>query len=116
MNSEETVVDLLKQADIKINGKRPFDIKIHDDRFYDRVLRQREIGLGESYMDGWWDCDDIAEFITRLLSIDIRQHLKISPSLVKMVVISALANRQSNHRAKRNASIAWVNGLKRVST
>lgn len=104
MDSKETVINLLKQADIKINGKRPFDIKVHNDRFYDRVISQRELGLGESYMDGWWDCDDIPEFITRLLGVNIRQHLKVSPSLIKTVLVSALLNRQSNNRAKRNAS------------
>ena len=34
-------------------------VTIHDDRTYDRILKERNLGLGESYMDGWWDCSDL---------------------------------------------------------
>jgi cyclopropane-fatty-acyl-phospholipid synthase len=34
-------------------------LTVHDERFYARLLRDRSIGLGESYADGWWDADDL---------------------------------------------------------
>lgn len=34
---------------------------IHDLRTISAYMRKGDIGLAESYRDGWWDCDDIAE-------------------------------------------------------
>ncbi len=34
-------------------------ITVHDPRFYERLLAERSIGLGESYADGWWDADNL---------------------------------------------------------
>jgi cyclopropane-fatty-acyl-phospholipid synthase len=56
------VEKLFALADVKINGTRKWDIKVKDDRFYQRVLTDGTLGVGESYMDGWWECDDLAEF------------------------------------------------------
>ncbi len=50
------VQELLSQAGIVINGFNPWDIRVHDKRFFKRVLQQGSLGLGESYMEGWWDC------------------------------------------------------------
>jgi len=64
------VENILEKHDIKINGNRPWDIKIYNDKFYKRVLNDGSLGLGESYMEGWWDCKNLDAFIYRLLSID----------------------------------------------
>ncbi len=61
------VQEILLPAGIVINGDNPWDIKIRDERFYSRVLREGSLGLGESYMDGWWDCDSLDKFFYRLL-------------------------------------------------
>ena len=64
--SKAILTDLLASAGIKINGSNPWDITIHDPRFYSRVLNQPHLGLGEGYMDGWWDCPAIDQFLTRV--------------------------------------------------
>lgn len=51
-NNKEIIKMLLKNAGIAINGNDTFDIQIHNEDFYDRVIQQGTIGLGESYMDG----------------------------------------------------------------
>ena len=61
------VNDLLAGTDIKINGSRPWDIRVHDERFFQRVIGTRDPGGGESYMDGWWDCEQLDEMLTRIL-------------------------------------------------
>ena len=61
---EKTLTDLFALADVEINGHRLWDIQVHDPRFYKRVLSQSSLGLGESYMDGWWDCEQIEEFFS----------------------------------------------------
>lgn len=52
-------------AGIEINGAEPFDIKVNNEDFYKRVLAQGSLGLGESYMDGWWDSEALDETIFR---------------------------------------------------
>ena len=48
---------ILALADVEIGGHHPWDIHVHNDRFYARVLAKGSLGLGEAYMDGWWDCE-----------------------------------------------------------
>jgi cyclopropane-fatty-acyl-phospholipid synthase len=93
-----TVEELLAGIDIKINGSRPWDIRVHDERFFQRVLGQGSLGAGESYMDGWWDCDQLDEMLTRILRADIEQHLR-SPRAVMLAVAAHLINMQSRRRA-----------------
>lgn len=59
--------ELLAQARVTINGSNPWDLVVHNEDFYQRVLKYGPLGLGESYMDGWWDCRAIDEFVFRVL-------------------------------------------------
>jgi cyclopropane-fatty-acyl-phospholipid synthase len=68
--SRELVHRVLESADIRPDGDRPWDIQIRNDRIYDRVLGSGNLGLGEAYMDGWWDTADLTEFISRLITVD----------------------------------------------
>ena len=63
--------DLLARADVQLNGSRPWDIQVHDKHMYERVFASWSLGLGESYMDGEWDCDALDELFTRLLRADL---------------------------------------------
>ncbi|MDX1802849.1 MAG: cyclopropane fatty acyl phospholipid synthase [Alcanivorax sp.] len=58
---------VLADADIRINGTRPWDMQIHHPRTLIRIALQRSLGLGETYMDGWWDCQALDQFFFRLL-------------------------------------------------
>lgn len=104
---EKTVEELLQQADIKLGGTRPQDITIHNKALYGRVLKDRELGVGESYMDGWWDAPQLDVFITRLITTDIASKVKLSPSIVASgaasLIAASVSNRQSIKRAKKNA-------------
>ena len=64
---------LLDAAGITINGSQPWDIQVRDERLYLRCLLHGSLGLGEAYMDGWWDCAAIDEFICRLLKVQTPQ-------------------------------------------
>lgn len=57
MNSREMLEPLLARADIQINGSRPWDLQVHDERIFKRAFQQGTLGIGEAYMDGWWDCN-----------------------------------------------------------
>lgn len=67
---------MLDHAGIQINGPRPFDIQVHDDRVYKRVFSQGDLGLGESYMDGWWDVEKLDEFFYRIIAAKLQQTIK----------------------------------------
>ena len=58
---------LLNFAGVSIDGNAPTDIRVHDPRLYARILAHGSLGLGEAYMDGWWDTDDLDGFLFRLL-------------------------------------------------
>ena len=62
---------LLAQAGVEINGENPWDIRIHNPGTYSRMLLRGSLGLGEAYMDGWWDCDRLDELFTRLLAVEL---------------------------------------------
>lgn len=66
-----TVEHVLSCAGIAVNGDASWDVRVHDNRFYSRVLAEGTLGLGESYMDGWWDCDRLDELVCRTLRRDL---------------------------------------------
>ena len=69
MAKSETVIrELCELADVQINGSRPWDMQVHDQRLYNRILRDSSLGLGEAYIKGWWDCESLDGFICRVLT------------------------------------------------
>jgi len=93
-----TVRRLLEQADIHLDGPRPWDIRVYNDRFYDRVLSGGSLALGESYMDGWWDCPALDQFFDRLLRADLDQKAG-QPTLVWPVLTARIRNLGNRKRA-----------------
>jgi cyclopropane-fatty-acyl-phospholipid synthase len=67
--------ELLARNDIILGGSRPWDVSVHDDRLWSRLLLQGTLGLGESYMDGWWDVPALDEFIVRLVRGNVQASL-----------------------------------------
>lgn len=91
--------ELLKQTGIQVNGTHPWDIQVHDDRFYSRVLEEKNLGLGESYMDGWWDCERIDEFIYRILKNSLAERIQGGLKYLLCFLPARLLNRQSLNRS-----------------
>lgn len=95
---KQTVQNILGPAGININGNNPWDIQVHDDRFYQRILAQGSLGLGESYMDGWWDCKKIDELFYRILKANLSEKIK-GRNVLWDVLKSKVINMQSRSRA-----------------
>ncbi len=72
MKSREIIKKILDPADVKLNGNRPWDIQVHNENFYDRVISKGTLGLGEAYMDGWWDCEALDEMIYKVMKFGDR--------------------------------------------
>jgi cyclopropane-fatty-acyl-phospholipid synthase len=104
---QERIDQVLEGTGVTVNGSRPWDPQIHDDRFYACILSKGSLGLGESYMDGWWDCERIDEFIARLLRQDIGSKLRKNLPLVVKALRARLLNPQKKRRAFRIGEVHY---------
>ncbi len=96
---KQWIEKLLAIADIKINGSNPWDIQVKNPALYNRVLSQGSLGLGESYMDGWWECQELDQFFYRLFSANIPDQVKVSLPVIFGVIKAKLFNLQAVTRA-----------------
>ena len=96
-------LEILHNAGIEVGGDQPRDIAVHDDRFWARVIAQPELGLGESYQDGWWDASQLDEFIAEVQTLDLRSLVRPRPGLTLHVAKARAMNRQTARLARRNA-------------
>jgi cyclopropane-fatty-acyl-phospholipid synthase len=97
--SERIIRGLFESAGIEVNGPNPWDIQVHDTRFFSRVLREVELGLGESYVDGWWECQSIDQFVYRALRARLDKKIKGNWRILLHVLRSKFLNLQSVARA-----------------
>jgi len=98
MNAEQKIKELLSRAGVTVNGQNPYDPQVHDERLYSRVLSGGTLALGEAYMDGWWDVDDMSELFHRVLLADI-QTAVMETGVLFSVLQEKLFNRQNKARA-----------------
>ena len=96
---KQFIIDLLAHADIQVNGDRPWDIKVNDDRLYSRIMSGGTLALGESYMDGWWDCDNLDQFFEKVIRSNIGDHVKPTLLNAYLYLHSVLTNPGSPKRA-----------------
>jgi cyclopropane-fatty-acyl-phospholipid synthase len=80
--SRALIEELFGKADIRIDGDRPSDIRVHDPNFFARVLADGDLGMGESYVDGWWDCDAVDEMAAKFIRADLHRESYKSLRLV----------------------------------
>lgn len=100
MNSSQALIEgLLKKADVTIGGSRSQDIVVHDERFFNRVIRHGTLGLGEAYMDGWWDVNQLDVFINKVLVAHLDKEVRINFASIFTIAKAFLANQQSYKRA-----------------
>lgn len=91
--------EMLQSADIEVNGSRPFDIRVKNPHFFKRVLQEGSLGLGESYMDGWWECDQLDIFFQKVLRAGLENQLPHHIKDTLRVAAARLTNLQSKKRA-----------------
>jgi cyclopropane-fatty-acyl-phospholipid synthase len=100
MSSARLVAEeLLQSVDIRVNGERAWDLRVRDERFYGRVLAGGSLALGESYMDGWWDCDALDELVMKILGGDLQEKVRPSVKIFLLWLRASLVNLQSRGRA-----------------
>ncbi|WP_018158507.1 MULTISPECIES: cyclopropane fatty acyl phospholipid synthase [unclassified Thioalkalivibrio] len=102
MSARQQVTELLRSADIEVGGGRPWDLQVHDERLFRRILADGSLGAGEAYMDGWWDVERLDELFFRILRARLEGKVR-TPAVLGRVLLSWLANEQSRGRSRRVA-------------
>ncbi|MGI9424586.1 MAG: cyclopropane fatty acyl phospholipid synthase [Hyphomicrobiaceae bacterium] len=95
-------------VDVRLNGDRPRDPEINDDRFFSRVLSEGSLGLGESYMLGWWDCDDLFAFFAHILTSDELERYSRTGWRTSLASLRAtLFNTQTRRQSRQMADVHY---------
>ncbi len=105
--SRELVESLFGAADVRIDGDRPWDIRVHDHRFYDRSVRDGTLGVGESYMLGWWDSADMDELLFRAYRAQLDQRFLIGWKTAWNAARAKLFNLQRRSRSEEVAQVHY---------
>lgn len=102
--AKKIITDFLKKANIKVNGTRSWDIQIHNPRFYNRTLKEGTLGLGESYMEKWWDCKRLDLFFEKLLisRTEERPNFQIHLMKLKAKIFNMQSLKKSNKVAEKH--------------
>jgi cyclopropane-fatty-acyl-phospholipid synthase len=97
-----TCVELLDAAGITVGGSQPWDVTVHDERLWSRVLRDGTLGAGEAYVEGWWDSGALDETINRLQRVKAVDMLRDNWMIVPHLLKSRVLNLQTMRRAFGN--------------
>lgn len=97
-SDRSAVADLLRAADVALDGGRAWDIQVKDPRMFRRILASGSLGAGESYMDGWWDCARLDEMLRRVFVARMDARLPSAGQLLAWLRARIL-NPQSPRRA-----------------
>ena len=95
---KEVICGKFRKAGIDLEKQNISKMRIYDPRFYERVMKQSSLGLGESYMDGWWDAENLDQVIHDILKADLDSCAK--PSLKQMLHISKYLLLESADKAE----------------
>jgi cyclopropane-fatty-acyl-phospholipid synthase len=99
-------VELLDKAAIRVNGSNPWDMQIKAAGVPERAFSQGNLGLGEAYMDGAWDAEELDEFFARLLGTRLTDQIK-PLRLLGYALTAKLLNRQGKQRAKKVGEVHY---------
>ena len=87
------------ECGVTVNGARPEDPQIYNPGLARRVFTEGSTGLGEAFMDGWWDCEALDELATRALCANIDQKIENKARLLFEIAKVRIFNFQKKSRA-----------------
>jgi len=104
--AKEKISKVLQDAGINLKGENPWDIRVHDERFYNTVLLKWTLGFGESYMDGWWDTEALDQVICKLYMANAENRNNNLPGKIDMCK-AKLINQQTKLRSQKVAHVHY---------
>jgi len=108
--AREKLCTLFAESDIRVDNDLPWSPKVHDDRVYGRILKGGMLSVGESYVDGDWDCTSLDELAARFNRLGIDQMVgSISRGLADAINVR-LVNRQRVRAAVANGRAHYDRG------
>ncbi len=90
--------NLLNRAGVTLNGNEPWDMQMHHPKLFERIFANGTMGVGEAYMDSWWDADALDEFFYRIFASDIDKEVR-KAGFIWLMLKSRLLNNQNKHKA-----------------
>jgi cyclopropane-fatty-acyl-phospholipid synthase len=98
--AESAIKHLLASADIQIQGGRPWDLQIHHPGFFERLITGGTLALGESYMDGWWDCEALDRFFNKIIENRVDEKASaVIKTIPRHIFKAMLVNAQSKTKS-----------------
>jgi cyclopropane-fatty-acyl-phospholipid synthase len=91
--------ELLAGADVIVGGDRPWDVQVHDERLWGRLLRDGTLGAGEAYVEGWWDVPAVDQFVDKAQRANLADALRDNWMIVPYLLRARVMNRQSLRRS-----------------
>ena len=107
MDRESFANGLLSEVGLTANGPNPWDPQIRDKETWTRLFAEGSLGFGEAYMDGLWDCADLAEFFNRIVGGRIQTRIPVTINLIWQIVQARLLNMQTKARSRRVAALHY---------
>lgn len=104
--AKKCVQELLLEAGVTVNGKKLSDIQVYNEAFYLRILKDPILGLGESYVATWWDCEQLDQFFYYLLRVGLEERIKNNTCFLSYILktkLRAIFMRSWNLQAKSRA-------------
>jgi cyclopropane-fatty-acyl-phospholipid synthase len=99
MKNREHFAKLIADAGVNIGGNQPWDIQIHNPQVFEKIMREPSLGAGESYLDGWWDCQQLDELFFRITRyLEPKNIYKLS-TIIWALIKYYLINQQSRLRS-----------------
>ena len=96
--ARKRIENMLSGTGVSINGSQPWDIQVSNPSFFNRVLINGSLGLGESYLDGYWDCEQVDETINLILRSELANSHKFLSHIISYIQ-ATLFNLQKSSRA-----------------
>ena len=103
----EIIQEILNPSDVRLNGEREWDIQVNNDGFYSRILAGGSLAFGESYMDGWWDCEALDELFYRLQQAMLKKKIKRPSKSIWSLFRAKWSNLQSRSKVVRVGGIHY---------
>ncbi len=96
---KELIDKKLETADVIVNGERPWDLQVKDPQFYKAVALHGSMGLGNSYVNGWIEANQLDLFFEHLLNSPLSEQ-KNALSFLRQVFTAAFINQQTKRRSR----------------
>lgn len=98
MSARDQVGALLKGTGVILDGPNSWDPQIKNPKVFNQILTQGTLGAGESYVDGWWEVEDLSELVVRTARANKLGAL-VTTGALGYLLRGALFNLQSRARA-----------------